>query len=114
MATKKIIRALLATALVSMIPLASAEQDSRFTLVNLARGDDVHHKVSARGGSVDLDTYEGGIYKVGFDACQAQIKSAAVPVEITVSDDGKSKPKSHVLSSNGYHVVADMCLFFKL
>lgn len=96
MATKKITSALIVTALVSMqvISFASAEQDSRFTIVNLARGDDMNHILSARGGSLDLDTYEGGIYKVGYDACQAQIKSAAASVEITVSDDGKSKPNS--------------------
>lgn len=96
MANIKITSALLVTALVSMIPYVSAEQDSRFTVVNLARGDDVNHKVLARGGSFDPDTYEGGVYKVGYDTCQAQIKSAAAPVNITVSDDGKSK--SNLLS----------------
>lgn len=91
MAKFKITSALLVTALVSMISYASAEQDSRFTVINLARGDNVNQKVAARGVSFDPDTYEGGVYKVGYDACQAQVKSAAAPVNIIVSDDGKCK-----------------------
>lgn len=95
MANIKITSALLVTAILSMIPHASAEQDSTFTIVNLARDDDATHRVASRGGSYDLESYQGGIYKVGYDACQAQIKSATAPVNITISENRKSKPYPH-------------------
>ncbi|KAJ4411325.1 hypothetical protein N0V82_009014 [Gnomoniopsis sp. IMI 355080] len=87
MANLRLTGALLVTALASMIPLGSAERNSGFTIVNVARNDNVEQGITARGPSFDLDTYEGGVYKVGYDACQAQLKSAATPVNITLSDD---------------------------
>lgn len=92
--------ALLATALVSMAPLASAERDSRFTVVNLARADDTTMSVKTRSSSsFDADTFQGGVYKVGYDACQAQVKSATTPVSITLSGDKQSKRFLYSLES---------------
>lgn len=84
--------AFLITALVALVPVASAKQASGFIAVKLARSHDAEHDVYARGSSFDPDTYEGGVYKVGYDACQTQLKSATGSVHITVSDDRKSEP----------------------
>lgn len=91
MANLKLTCALLVTAVLSMNPFASAERNAKFTIVNVARTDSAEQGLSARWPSFDPNTYEGGVFKVGYNACQTQLKSATIPVNITLSDDRQSK-----------------------
>lgn len=87
--------ALLVTVLVTMGSFASAERNAKFPVVNLARDKDNGHDVHAhQRSSFDPETYGGGVYKVGYDACQHQLKSATDSVHITLSDDNQSEDAS--------------------
>ncbi|KAJ4392954.1 hypothetical protein N0V93_002158 [Gnomoniopsis smithogilvyi] len=99
MANLKLTGALLVAALMSMIPLASAQRNSKFTMVHVARVDNAEHGMAARWPNFDPATYEGGVYKVGYDACQTQLKSTTTPVNIILSDDRKTLTAENVPSA---------------